>query len=176
MFAPVSITLRDGRELLLRAVHAGDESLIQAFIVGLSIESRHRRFLLGLRALPGDLLQRMVQADQNHDLAIVALFVENGSCEVAGLAQYASAVANVADVAVVVGEQWRRAGLASHMLRELERVATKAGIVSANADILRENGAAIQLARKLGGGVHVAPGTAYSVRVFKPIAAEATRS
>lgn len=176
MFAPISITLRDGREVLLRAVHPGDESLLQDFIAGLSIESRYRRFLLGLHALPGDLLRRMLDADQGRDLAVVALSTNHGSCTVAGLAQYASAAANMADVAVVVGEQWRRAGLASRMLRELERVAADAGIVGASADVLRENEAAIHLARKLGGRLHAAPSTAYAVRVFKPIATQATRS
>ena len=174
MFAPSAITLHDGRELLLRAVRPGDESLLQAFIAELSIESRYRRFLLGLRALPGDLLRRMLDADQSRDLAIVALSIDDGNCTVAGLAQYASAAANVADVAIVVGEHWRRCGLGSRMLQELERVAADAGIVGASADILRENDAAIHLAGKLGGRVDVAPGTAYAVRVFKPIATQAT--
>jgi RimJ/RimL family protein N-acetyltransferase len=69
----------------------------------------------------------------------------------------------------VVAEDWRRAGLATQLLRRVAAQALSFGVRRAYADILRDNVAAIALARrfdvKLGASPHGAMLTRVSARL-----------
>lgn len=68
-----------------------------------------------------------------------------------GLAQFVSAEhEDSGEVAVVVAEDWRRAGLATQLLRRVAAEALSFGFRHGYADILRDNTAAIELARRFG--------------------------
>jgi acetyltransferase len=142
--------LNDGREVVIRAAQAGDEPLIQAFVGALSLASRYQRFFLALRELSATVLERLVHGDP-HEVALVALSEQR---EVVGLVQYVGGTAlESAEAAVVVADSWRRIGLAERLLLDLTLMAEVVGVQSMEADILRENVAAIALASKLGASV-----------------------
>jgi acetyltransferase len=142
--------LSDGRQTTIRAARAGDEEPIQAFVGRLSLASRYQRFFLALRELSAAALDHLVHADP-HEVALVALTEQR---EVVGLVQYVGGTAlDSAEAAVVVADSWRRIGLAERLLLDLTLVAEGAGVESMEAEILRENVAAIALASKLGAKV-----------------------
>jgi acetyltransferase len=166
--------LSDGREVVIRAARGGDEPLIQSFIAALSLASRYQRFFLALHELSAPALEHLVHGDAHSEAALLAL-AEQG--EVVGLVQYVgSETLERAEVAVVVADAWRRVGLGAQLLMHLERVATAAGVEHVEADILRDNVAAIELASKLGARVGKSPNGGGLVRVVRPLAAAAERA
>jgi acetyltransferase len=163
--------LSDGREVVIRAARGGDEPLIQAFIGGLSLASRYQRFFLALHELSAPVLEHIVRGDAHSEAALLALTAQG---EVVGLVQYVGPeTLERAEVAVVVADAWRRVrvGLGAQLLMHLERVATAAGVEHVEADILRDNIAAIQLASKLGARVGKSPNGGGLVRVVRQLAA-----
>ena len=55
------VMVRNGREVVLRPVEAGDSVQVQAFVRALSPQSRRCRFLCGLTELPSYVLRRLTQ-------------------------------------------------------------------------------------------------------------------
>jgi acetyltransferase len=102
----------------------------------------------------------------------VALLALTGHGEAVGLVQYVGPeTLESAEVAVVVADAWRRVGLGAQLLMYLERVATAAGVQHVEADILRDNVAAVGLASKLGARVGRSPNGGGLVRVVRPLVA-----
>jgi acetyltransferase len=159
--------LSDGREVVIRAARGGDEPLIQAFVGRLSLTSRYQRFFLALHELSATVLEHLVHGDARGEAALLAL---TGQGDVVGLVQYVGPeTLENAEAAVVVADTWRRVGLGAQLLMHLERVATAAGVQHVEADILRDNVAAIELASKLGARVGRSPNGAGLVRVVRPL-------
>ena len=165
--------LSDGREVVIRAARGGDEPLIQAFIGRLSLASRYQRFFLALHELSAPVLEHIVHGDAHSEAALLALTAQG---EVVGLVQYVGTeTLERAEVAVVVGDAWRRVGLGVQLLMQLERVATAVGVGHVEADIQRDNIAAIELASKLGARAGKSPNGGGLVRVVRPLAAVTER-
>jgi len=156
----------DGRAIVIRRAAAGDETSIQRFTEALSADSRYQRYFIPLRELPQMMLDRLVQPDDEQGVALLA-FAADGARELIGIAQYDAVDAHEAEVAVIVSEGWRRVGLAKALLTDLEVFIIAAGIVSVRADILRENGAALTLARQLGGVIDTRSRVPYTIAVVK---------
>jgi GNAT superfamily N-acetyltransferase len=161
------IRLDDGRKVEIRAAKGGDEALIEAFIARLSATSRYQRFFMPLHGLSAAMLDHLVHGDPRCEAALLALTEDR---EVVGLVQYVGPqTLENAEVAVVVADAWRRIGLGAQLLRHLERVATAAGVGRVEADILRDNIAAIELAAKLGARIGKSPNGGALVRVVRPL-------
>jgi GNAT superfamily N-acetyltransferase len=139
------VALRDGRVAVIRRADADDGDAIQGFIRSLSPYTRYQRFMVGLRELPPSMLDRILHADPRREAAVVA----QASGGIVGLAQFAGVEDDeFGEVALVVGEDWRRARLATHLLHRVAEEALHLGFRGVYADILRGNGAAIALARR----------------------------
>jgi acetyltransferase len=118
------LLLRDGRSTLVRSVQADDETRLQAFVAGLSWQSRQERFFAPIRELSPSHLRAIVAAP---GLSLAAL--DAGGAIVA-LAQYAFAPHDTpreAEFAVVVAEDWRHHGLAEALLGLLKHDAERRG-------------------------------------------------
>jgi acetyltransferase len=167
------VRLRDGRSVLIRPARRFDAELVRAFVRGLSAASRYERFFLAFRELPPNLLERIVGADQQHDVSLLALTAyDDVSVAVVGLAQYGiDGGSDAAEVAVVIGEHWRRAGLATRMLLGLAEFGAANGLERVQAEILQENAAALRLATKFDAGIGRGLLGANVVRVSRPLAA-----
>ena len=161
----------DGRAVLLRRARSGDEGRIQNFVEALSWQSRYQRFFIPLRELPAAMMVRLVQPDDRRSAALLAFAGGEGGA-VIGLAQYdaisdQATAQNEAEAAVIVGETWRRVGLARQLLSDLAVIAASAGIVRVRAGILRDNAAALRLARQLGCLVDVHSSDSHAVHVVR---------
>jgi len=114
-------------------------------------------------------LEHIVHGDAHSEAALLALTAQG---EVVGLVQYVGTeTLERAEVAVVVADAWRRVGLGVQLLMHLERVATAVGVGHVEADILRDNIAAIELASKLGARAGKSPNGGGLVRVVRQLAA-----
>jgi len=156
----------DGRAVLLRRATSGDEDRIQHFVRALSWQSRYQRFFIPLREVPAAMLTRLVQPDDTRGAAVLAFAASEGG-DVVGFAQYDAMTEHEAEAAVIVDESWRRVGLARQLLLDLAVIAEAADIARVHADILRDNAAALRLAREVGCLVDPHPGDPHAVHVTR---------
>jgi len=160
--------VRDGRPILIRRTEPEDEAALQRFVITLDALSRRQRFFSPLRELNSAMLARLVRQDAPVGGAVMALAGPQWT-EVAGLAEYDAAGAGEAEAAVLVGERWRRVGLAWALLAALVGVAAAAGIGAVRAHIQRDNGAALSVARKLGCAIDTRVRDVHAVHVVRSI-------
>jgi acetyltransferase len=165
--------LRDGRTTVLRRVEPDDGDAIQRFVRSLSPYSRYQRWMVGLLELPASMLEQIVHGDAGREAAVLA---QAGS-GIVGLAQFAAEDgAAHGEVALVVAEDWRHAGLATHLLYRLGHEARSLGFRHVYADILRGNGAAIALARRFDVELGPSPEGIWLTRVRADLAHAAVTS
>jgi acetyltransferase len=118
------LVLRDGRATRVRRVDAGDEPRVQAFVAGLSWQSREARFFAPIRELSPSHLRAILSAP---GLSLAAF---DAGENIVALAQYALATdgrPDEAEFAVVVAEGWRNRGLAEALLGLLKHDAERRG-------------------------------------------------
>lgn len=176
--APERLRLPRGRAVLLRAITAQDAAATQAFVTGLSLDARHRRFHVGLRQLSPDLLRRMTEVDQHQHVALVA----QALCPAPGQAapplvadaRYVRSHerADEAEFAIAVADDWQSLGLGRALLARLAGHARAQGLRRLFGDVLVENRRMLVLMRGLGASTRTHPDGPQLVRaVFDLVAA-----
>lgn len=162
-FAPA----RAAAATLIRPIRPADRSGLQQFIRGLSPASRYARFMVGIRELPQDILERFVNPLAAREAVLVADSPADG---IVGLVQYVADVrGDGCEVALVVTDTWHRQGLGTQLLHALTTVASDHAIGHFHADVLADNYPMRALARKVGCDVSVDPHAAYMVRISRTI-------
>jgi len=166
------ITLRDGREVTLRAIVEADATeIIQAF-ERLSAQSRYYRFMKHKRQLDDAALQRGVHPRPGRDFVFVATVPVADTIDIVGAAQYVQAREGdnkICEFAITVGEDWRGGELATKVLSSLVRRARRDGYETMEGLVIAENTAMLALARKLKFKVEPVPGDATVVRVRRAL-------
>lgn len=152
---------------MIRPIRAADASALQRFIRGLSPASRYSRFMMGIRELPRNMLERFVNPLPAREAVLVAQSPASG---IIGLVQYVSdASGGGCEVALVVTDSWQRQGLGTRLLEAVTTVAGAHGIGHFHADVLADNYPMRALARKIGCEMRADPRAAYMVRISKAI-------
>jgi RimJ/RimL family protein N-acetyltransferase len=131
----------------VRPVEPEDAGLIVGLGTRLSVRTRYLRFFSPLRTLPEPLLTHLVVVDHADREALAA--VVDG--QFVGVARYDRVLISpdVAEIAVVIADDWQRHGLASRLLLELSSLAVQRGIRSFTASTLVDNRATIRLLRQI---------------------------
>ncbi len=140
----------NGDRVTFRIMRPDDADMVQAFVRGLSDESRYYRFFSGIDQLSPTMLDRFTQPDYPNNCALVATVVEAGQEHVIATARYEpTTVSHVAEYAVVVADDWHGLGIAGQLLRGLTAVAAVAGIELLQGIVLRGNQRMLKLAQSL---------------------------
>jgi GNAT superfamily N-acetyltransferase len=157
--------------LALRSAHPGDGDALQSYIRGLSPQSRYNRFLGAASELPASELGRALAANGRDTLTLLLISTTEDHEAVVGEARVALSCADRAgEFSMSIADGWRRLGVGSALLEEIERKAAADGIEWLSADTLRTNEAMIALAR--GRGFRLGPGLeARLVRIQKRLEA-----
>ncbi|MGD9709176.1 MAG: GNAT family N-acetyltransferase [Halothiobacillaceae bacterium] len=144
-------TLSDGREILLRPIRPEDAELEQAFVRGLSEESRYLRFMRAIEELTPEMLVRFTQIDYDREMAFVALFEKDGQQEEIGVARYSvEPDGESAEFAVVVADAWHGLGVGTLLLETLIESARQRGVRELIGEVLPRNRSMLALADRLG--------------------------
>jgi RimJ/RimL family protein N-acetyltransferase/nucleotide-binding universal stress UspA family protein len=144
------LELRDGTSLLLRPIDASDRELLAAGFERLSPQSRYRRFFSPVAELSKRQLDYLTDVDHHDHEALVAVDPETGG--LAGVARYVRTDPEVAEPAIVVGDDWQGRGLGALLLDALADRAREEGVECFVAPVLSENRGAIRLFERLGEG------------------------
>jgi acetyltransferase len=138
----------------LRPIRPEDATLLQAFVRGLSSQSRYMRFISHLQELPAQMLVRYTQIDYDRELALVAVLPatqpQEAECMI-GMAHWlrGNDAAHV-EYALAVADGYQRQGIGSTLMRALELQARAHAVEMLEGFVLADNTAMLQLMRHLG--------------------------
>jgi GNAT superfamily N-acetyltransferase len=140
--------LADGRRVWIRPLASCDHDGLSWEIENADSETLYLRFFTrAMRSRP-DFVATLVDIDYHDELALAAIG-PNG--EGAGVARYVRTdESDVAQLAIVIGREWRNAGLAGLLLSHIQRPAWERGIRHMTAVYLAENEAVDALRKSQG--------------------------
>jgi len=121
-------TLRDGTQVLVRALRKQDLELERRFIEALSPQSRRYRFLCAVGTANEALLKKLTDLDAQRDAALIAVVDDGGTAREIGIARFCGADLGKAEVAVTVADDWQHKGLGTLLLTRLIDVAKQHGV------------------------------------------------
>lgn len=151
MALPIMAKLRDGRQVMLREIHAQDKAALQAAFHRLSADSRYTRFMMSMRDLPEAMLEAAMHPVPGREFALVATSGESGAESIVGSARYVGATgSDTCEFAVTVADDWHGLGLARRLLGILIETATAQGFRCMEGYVLAVNTPMRRLAKSLG--------------------------
>ena len=153
------------RRVLLRPIGPQDAEAEQAFVGGLSLATRHKRFHVGLRQLSPTMLRQMTEIDHRDHVALVAEVLADGPDPVLPPPRIVADARFVrlrerpdeAEFAIAVADDWQSLGLGRTLMDRLARHASRQGIRALVGDVLPENRRMLVLMRGLGASTRPHP-------------------
>jgi GNAT superfamily N-acetyltransferase len=137
--------------LTLRPARSSDGDALQSYVRLLSPQSRYNRFLGAASELPASELARALAANGRDTLTLLLISTAENRETVVGEARVALSCAERAgEFSMSIADGWRRLGVGSALLEEIERQAAADGIEWLFGDTLRTNDGMIALARSRG--------------------------
>jgi GNAT superfamily N-acetyltransferase len=135
-----NVTLKDGTEVLLRPIKPSDASMKQHLFYSLSKEAVIKRYFGSLRAMPLKRVWPYVIVDYNNEMVLVASVEEEGRETIIAVGSYSKIPnSDLAEVAIVVRDDWQNKGLGTILFNYLAEIAQKKGILGFVAWVLRDN-------------------------------------
>lgn len=148
---PLTVQLRDGRQVVLRGIQEQDKEAMLAAFHRLSPDSRYTRFMMSMREPPAAMLDAALHPDPGREAAVVAVSGEGAAASIVASARYVAAPAgDTCEFAVTVADDWHGAGLASRLLTLLIDTARARGFRCMEGFVLTLNTPMRRLARRLG--------------------------
>ena len=167
---PRQVRLRDGTEVVIRPIGPQDAEREQAFVRGLSPESRYFRFMNTLRELSPEMLNRFTHPDPAREVALVALVGAADASREIGVARCVLGPdRDSAEFAIVVADAYQGKGLGSLLMRELMDHARAHGLARIEGLVLASNHRMLELMTVLGFDIETAPEDPRMRRVSKSL-------
>lgn len=129
--------------LSVRQARYRDSASVGAFLGGLSVRSRQRRFFNSLPNVSPAFLRRMVTITRSQ---LVLLALDHDT--VVGHAMAVCAGERGVDVGIVVTDDYQRRGIGSTLLDHVTATVTEFGIAELRCDVLGENYLALDWLRR----------------------------
>jgi acetyltransferase len=159
-----------GQPIVLRPIRPRDAGRLQSYLQALSAESRRNRLFAAVNELPARELARLVGMNGTGELALVALADGDQDGTVIGEAMLVMAERSQrCEIALSVAEDWRRQGLGTLLLRNLECRARQRGARHLFGDVLDTNTAMKCLARREGFAIGIPFTDARLVEIVKDL-------
>lgn len=145
------VTLRPGMKILFRPIKPTDEAMMQELFYSLSEDSIYYRFFSHTPFMPHKKVQRFTTVDYQKDMAIVGLVEEYGREKIIAVGRYAlEPESNMAEVALLVQDDWQGKGIGTRLLKYLIQIAKSRKIAGFKAQVLADNRAPLHLVHKTG--------------------------
>jgi GNAT superfamily N-acetyltransferase len=135
----------------IRPLHPADSAMESEFVRNLSVETKHYRFLGGVKELSPAELKRLCHVDGRHSMAFVATVQGNGHETQIGISRYAECPSDgVGEMAVTIADAWQHNGLGQLLVKRLITYAKTHGVKQLYSVDLADNVAMQKLAGDLG--------------------------
>ncbi len=166
-FIRETVTLRDGRSVLLRPLDRKDAERIIDLHNSLSFDSQYFRFFGPKPKLSKTEAEYLANVDFSKRFAIAAEVKEDKRKRLVGVGRFDVNEPNVAEAAIVVRDDYQGIGLGSVMLERMREVGRGAGLEAFTAEVLAENTRMLDLLKK--NGLELESSQSGVVRVVAPI-------
>ncbi len=144
-----TITLKDGREVMLRPAMSSDAQGIRDLFHHLSEADVYTRFFHHVRGLSDAEVQRLCNVNYENEVAFVATVGPREASDIVGQACYfIDPSTNLADTAYMVHPEWQGNGLGTALQNCMSKHAARRGVRGFVADILNGNTRMLKLASK----------------------------
>jgi GNAT superfamily N-acetyltransferase len=120
---PMTRTARDGTVVHLRPVRGDDGPRIEELFASSSADTIFNRFLAPLARLEGERLRALTHPEPGTECALAACIDVDGRERMAGVGRFRRVSAEIAEIAIVVGDPWQRHGVGRMLLRQLTLMA-----------------------------------------------------
>ena len=143
--------LADGTDITIRPIRPEDAELVQAFVYGLSEESKYFRFMNSMQELTETMLVRFTQIDYSREMALVAVTLEQDQEIELGVARYAmNPDGDSCEFALVVADNITGKGLGQKLMVSLMEAARASGLKTIEGEVLKNNHNMLKLINRLG--------------------------
>ena len=143
-------TLRDGREIEVRAQRPQDRKDLEAAVVRMSDESLYRRFFGAKHHFSEKEADYFLNIDFINHIALVAVGHENNKSVIVGAGRYIVVEPGTAEVAFGVIDEYQGQGIGAALMRNLSAIARQAGLTRLIAEVLASNDAMLKVFEKSG--------------------------
>ena len=162
--------LPSGQSLRVRPIRHDDGKREEAFVRGLSLESRYQRMLSGGTKITPEWIDSMTHIDYHRHMAFAVTTVSGGAEQFVGVGRYVVDTATAsAELALVVADAWQGQGLGRRLLETLLERVRIAGVREAAGVVLATNKTMLRLARSMGFAVTAEPGDATVMRISRDL-------
>jgi acetyltransferase len=143
--------LADGTDITIRPIRPEDAELVQAFVRGLSEESRYFRFMSSMQELTETMLVRFTQIDYSREMALIAVTLVRDRETELGVARYAiNPDGDSCEFALVVADNFQGRGLGQKLMVMLMEAARSNGLSMIEGEVLGNNHNMLKLMMRLG--------------------------
>ena len=143
----VTVTLKDGRVVLLRPAVSTDGEGIRDLFHSMSESDVYTRFFRKVRELSGQDVQRLCNVDFENEVAFVATTGARENPQIVAQACYfVDASTNLGETAFMVSPKWQGCGLGAALQRRLAEHAAARGVRGFVAEMLSTNANMVRLA------------------------------
>lgn len=166
-FVRETITLRDGRDVVLRPIDRDDADGLIRFHNHLSPDSQYFRFFGPKPRLSAAEAAYLAGVDYHRRFAIVGEAEEAGEKNVVGVGRFDINEPGLAEAAIVIRDDYQHVGLGTAILQRMTEVARGRALKAFTAEVLAENTKMLELLAS--NGYQVEPPQGGVVRVTAPI-------
>ena len=152
--------MKGGGLYRIRAIRPDDANMLQAFVRGMSEESRYFRFASTMPELPARMLARYTLIDYDREMALVAVLKErhaqpDGSFteseRLIGVSRYITNPDQTScEFSLAVADDFKGQGLGSRLMLCIIDIARQKGLAEIDGLILANNGNMLRLMKSLG--------------------------
>ena len=143
-------TLRDGREVTVRALRPADRTGLLAAVQSLSSQSLRRRFFGVRRDFSEEEISYFTEVDFVRHVALVAEPREAERSSIVGGARYIVVEPGKAEIAFAIIDEYQGKRLGAALMRHLVRLARDAGLKELVAEVLPENSGMMNVFKRSG--------------------------
>jgi RimJ/RimL family protein N-acetyltransferase len=162
-----SVTLRDGRTVVLRPIDPSDAERLVDLHNRLSFEAQYYRFFGPKPQLTKEESEYLANVDFHKRFAIVAEAEIEGVKALVGVGRFDINQPALAEAAIVIRDDFQQVGLGSAILERMREVGKGAGLRAFTAEILADNSRMIDLLTA--NDLPVEPARSGIVRVEAPL-------
>ncbi|QTA79490.1 Acetyl-CoA hydrolase [Desulfonema limicola] len=143
------ITLKNGKSMSVRPILPTDEFAYRNFFYSLLEETVYYRFFHKITLFTHEMAQdHWSSLDYRKNISLIGMVRNKGHKEIIAIGSYAESDDNRAEVAFVVREDFHGMGIASHLLKDLEKIAKENGYKGFCATVLPDNKSMIKVFQK----------------------------
>jgi acetyltransferase len=143
--------LADGTKLVLRHIAPSDADREQAFIHGLSAQSRYLRFHGTIKDLSQKDLKKFTEPDSQNAVGLIVLHSGESGEEEIGVARYVIDSDRAGcEFAIVVADGWQKRGIGTRLMNALINHLQVSGIKQISGSVLKSNSDMLKFIRPMG--------------------------